>query len=168
MDPRSLCFNLQTRNSNFYRAVWLKTQLAAGNGLTKGERDMAQRAISRAKTFSELRKIGDFEFDFDVLDRSRAFGEIRTLVESAGLKMKFASQQIWHIVLPNKTVKVTISELQQLYEGHWGINEGEWTDDHYKLSQRNFREFGSKISNMHWTKFLKSLPTRQAAWHIRQ
>ena len=76
-----------------------------------------QIAIERAENYKELKNLSDFVFNFEVTDRSRAFGEVRTLIESTGLKMKFASQQIWHIIILTKLIKVTISELDQLYVG---------------------------------------------------
>ena len=106
-DPRSLCFNLQTRELQFWSrgmqedTSWqLVTELLQQKVIWPEITDIA---INRSKLFKDLKDLEDFVFDFEVTDRSRAFGEIRSLIESSGLKMKFASQQIWNIILPQKS-----------------------------------------------------------------
>ena len=117
-DPRHLCFNLETRDFQFYKEEWMRTKV--GRKLRTSLQNKVswhQIAIERAEKYRELKQLAEFNFDFDVSDRSRAFGEIRTLIESTGLKMRFAAMQIWHIIIPTKLIKVTITELNELYEG---------------------------------------------------
>ena len=59
-----------------------------------------QIAIERAEKYKELKQLVDFNFDFEVSDRTRAFGEIRTLIENTGLKIRFAAMQIWQYIIP--------------------------------------------------------------------
>ena len=145
-DPRSLCFNLQTREFQFLSRgmqedpSWqLVTDLLQN---TVSWPEITEIASQRSFTFKNLKELENFEFDYDVVDRSRAFGEIRTLIESTGLKMKFASQQIWNIILPTKIIKVTIPELYDLHEGAVkDIKEEDWGSDEYKVSPDKFQKF---------------------------
>jgi hypothetical protein len=143
-DPRMLAYNLYSRELRYWRQSsmgkdesWqLVTDIMAGNVVD------TKLAFAVHKKFEKLNGISDFEFDFSVKDRTRAFGEIRSLVESAGLQMNFAAQQIWKILLPSKTINVTISELQKLYVGSVNnIPEGEWSDDDFILDEVGFRQF---------------------------
>ena len=142
-DPRHLCFNLETRDFQFYKRrmdedqSWQKVTDILQNNVS-----WHQIAIDRAEKYTELKQLVEFTFEFDVLDRSRAFGEIRTLIESTGLKMRFAAMQIWHIIIPTKLIKVTISELNGLYTGaDTGKDERDWVSSDYKVSQSRFMAF---------------------------
>ncbi len=145
IDPRNLCFNLYTREFKFLSLsrredpTW---QLVTD--LLQNKVAWHEIAIQRAQVFEELKRLETFEFDFSISDRSRAFGEIRSLLESAGLKIRFASRQIWNIILPSETVKVTISELTNLLVGSVEKNNknyDNWTKDEHKVSEERFREF---------------------------
>ena len=142
-DPRSLCFNLETRDFQFYRRRMDEDQ--SWQFVTRIIQDEVlwhQIAIERAENYKELKNLSDFVFNFEVTDRSRAFGEVRTLIESTGLKMKFASQQIWHIIILTKLIKVTISELDQLYVGsEKGKVNNEWSEPDYRVSESRFMLF---------------------------
>ena len=145
-DPRSLCFNLQTRELQFWsRGMQEDTSWQLVTELLQQKvswPEITNIAINRSKLFKDLKDLEDFVFDFEVTDRSRAFGEIRSLIESSGLKMKFASQQIWNIILPTKIIKVTIPELYDLHEGAAkGIKEENWSADEYKVSPKKFQKF---------------------------
>ena len=53
--------------------------------------------------------------------------------------MNSATQQIWHIILPTKLIKVTISELDQLYVGsEKGKVNNEWSESDYLVSESRF------------------------------
>ena len=145
-DPRTLCFNLQTRDFQFLSRgmqedpSWQLVADLLQNTVSWPE--ITEIASQRSTTFKSLKELENFEFDYDVVDRSRAFGEIRTLIESTGLKMKFASQQIWNIILPTKIIKVTIPELYDLHEGAVkDIKEEDWGSDEYKVSPDKFQKF---------------------------
>ena len=105
-DPRMLAYNLYSRELRYWlqssmgkdESWQLVTDIMAGNVID------TKLAFAVHKKFERLNSIADFEFDFSIKDRSRAFGEIRSLVESAGLQMNFAAQHIWKILLPSKTI----------------------------------------------------------------
>ena len=63
--------------------------------------------------------------------------------------MKFASQQIWNIILPTQIIKVKISELDELYVGS-GLDKdpSDWETDDYKVSPKEFKNFGRSESNL--------------------
>ena len=145
-DPRHLCFNLETRDFQFYKRrmdedqSWQKV-----TDILQNKVSWHQIAIDRAKKYRELKQLSEFNFDFDVSDRSRAFGEIRTLIESTGLKMRFAAMQIWHIIIPTKLIKVTITELYELTKGaERGLKAENWydqDDEDCKVSEKRFMAF---------------------------
>ena len=143
-DPRTLAYNLYSRELRYWR------QSAMGNdeswqlvtNIMTGKVNFTAIAISIHEKFSKLRDIANHEFDFSVSDRSRAFGEIRSLVESSGLEMNFAAKQIWRILLPSKAINVTISELQALYVGSaLEKPEEDWTEDDFKVDPVRFNKF---------------------------
>lgn len=143
-DPRSLAFNLFSGELRY----WTKTVMISDESwqlVTEcmvGKVDHTELALSIHQRFSDLKKITDHDFDFDITDRSRAFGEIRTLIESAGFELKFMSQQIWNLVLPAKTIKVTIAELYRLHVGFkLEKAEDQWRDEDYKVDQQAFMKF---------------------------
>ena len=142
-DPRHLCFNLETREFQFYTRrmdedqSWQKV-----TDIFKEEVDWSLIAQDRAKKYKELKQLAEFSFDFDVSDKSRFLGEIRTLIESTGLKMRFAAMQIWHIILPTKSIKVTTTELSELYEGfETGKEVKDWQERDFTVSQPRFIAF---------------------------
>ncbi len=143
-DPRSLAFNLFSGELRY----WNKTIMVSDESwqlvtdCMTGKVDHTELALSIHQRFSDLKKIADHEFDFEISDRSRAFGEVRSLVESAGFQLKFMSQQIWNLVLPAKTIKVTISELSKLHVGFKkGKKDEEWIDEDNKVDPQAFMKF---------------------------
>ena len=105
-----------------------------------------QIAIERAEKYKELKQLVDFNFDFNVSDRTRAFGEIRTLIENTGLKIRFAAMQIWYDIIPTKLIKVTITELNELYEGYeTGKPDKDWKGSDFRVSKTRFLAFWNDI-----------------------
>lgn len=146
-DPRHLCFNLETRDFQFYKRrmdedqSWQRVTDILQNNVS-----WHQIAIERAEKYKELKQLVDFNFDFNVSDRTRAFGEIRTLIENTGLKIRFAAMQIWHIIIPTKLIKVTITELNELYEGYeTGKPDKDWKGSDFRVSKTRFLAFWNDI-----------------------
>ena len=145
-DPRDLYFNLQNREFQYLSrgiqedSSWQRVTDLLQNKISWPE--ITEIASQRSQIFKNLKELESFEFDYSVNDRSRAFGEVRTIIESTGLKMKFASQQIWNIILPTKIIKVTISELYELCKGaEQDIPEENWSNEEYKISPNKFQKF---------------------------
>ena len=142
-DPRQLAFNLYSRELRYWRGFMNKDESwQLVTDIMLGKINFTSLAISVHRKFQKLNEISDFDFDFSVRDRSRVFGEVRSLVESAGLQMNFASQQIWKILLPSQTVNVTISQLDDLYKGSVrGKHEREWDQDDHLVDEGRFKAF---------------------------
>ena len=50
--------------------------------------------------------------------------------------------QIWHIIIPTKLIKVTITELNELYEGfETGKEEKDWQERDFTVSKTRFMAF---------------------------
>lgn len=134
-DPRTLAFNLYSGEFKF----WLKSSMGDDESwqlvtdLMTGRVNHTSVAISVSRKFQRLKALKDFNFDYSIKDRSREFGEIRTLIESVGLEINFASRQIWKILLPSRIIRVTIDELESLY--HTDIDKKNVVD------QAKFKDF---------------------------
>ena len=108
-DPRGLCYNLQTREFTFRSGSIMDDESwEYVTEILKGHYTWHTKAISQSNVYKKIKDLRDFEFDFNVADRSRVFGDIRTLIESTGLKIRHASKQIWKIIMPTGTVETTI------------------------------------------------------------
>ncbi len=150
-DPRSLCFNLHTREFKYFTSsmaddrCW-KTLPEIFAGDINWPTTLA---LSNAEKYKKLRELEHFEFDFDVRDKTRAFGDLRTLVESTGLKIFHAGRQIWKISIPANltvnTILTSIEELNRLHEGgRKEIPESEWSSNDSKIVPELFLEFWKK------------------------
>jgi hypothetical protein len=118
-DPRDLAYNLFSGELRYWHTSmsndksWqLVTDCILGNV------NHVQIAFDLYQKYSKLAELIDFEFDFGNLNNSRyqAFLAAKTLFKQANLNLFFASQQIWRIGLPSKTITTTIAELADLYE----------------------------------------------------
>ncbi len=150
-DPRSLAFNLYTKELQYWRQsmendeTWVYV-----TDCMKGNISDVKIATSIYKKYVSLGDLKNFNFDFDIKRTQKAFSVIRDLFEQAGLNLHFSSQQNWKISLPTKTINTTISELDSLYKGarttkHWA----EYSEEDYEVDQDKFYKFWiKKISEL--------------------
>ncbi len=122
-DPRTLCFNLQTQEFQYFSKLPEDSNWQFVTDILKGEVKWHNIAREKADRYKAVKAISasDIEEKFHQskkrgMYKPLAFGQIREIIESLGLGLQFRSQQWWHINLPWKSLRVTIDELVGLYE----------------------------------------------------
>ena len=148
-DPRSLAFNLYTRELKY----WNQKLMANDDSwqlITEIMQDRVKWYVLAGNVYKKFLKMGELAnhtFDFSISDR-RPFGEFRSLIESAGLHMDYIGGSLWKIFLPTKEVNIKNSELEKFYVGSirglgksWAPNKVKWEADDHKIDKNTFLEF---------------------------
>lgn len=137
-DPRELSYNLYTGELQYMNSSMSKDKSWQYVTDCLNDRvDHLEIAFDLHEAYSKLADLKSFTFDFKIEDGVwRHFNKIRTLLNSAGLNIAHASKQIWKIEIPTKTINVTITELDALYE-----RPGEQDDGSNHIDQKKFMAF---------------------------
>ena len=149
-DPRSLAFNLYTRELKYWNQKLMSND-QSWQLVTEIMQDKVKWYVLAGNIHKKFLKMGELTnhtFDFDISDRSRAYGEFRSLIESAGLQMDYIGGSLWKIFLPTKEVNIKNSELEKFYVGtirglgkSWGPNRVKWETSDHKIDKNTFLDF---------------------------
>ena len=149
-DPRSLAFNLYTRELKYWDPKLMSND-QCWQLVTEILQDKVKWYVLAGnihRKFLTMGELANHTFNFDISDRSRAFGEFRSLIESVGLQMDYIGGSLWKIFLPTMEVNIKNSELNKFYVGtirglgkSWGPNRVKWEASDHKIDKDTFLEF---------------------------
>ncbi|MDB0012021.1 DUF262 domain-containing protein [Paracoccaceae bacterium] len=149
-DPRSLAFNLYTRELKYWNQKLMSND-QSWQLVTEIMQDKVKWYVLAGNIHKKFLKMGELAnhiFDFDISDRARAYGEFRSLIESAGLQMDYIGGSLWKIFLPTKEINIKNGDLEKFYIGtirglgkSWGPNRVKWETSDHKIDKDTFLEF---------------------------
>ncbi len=128
-DPRSLAYNLYSAELQYWKSsmkndkCWVYVSDCMQNKI-----EPVDIAFQLSEKFSNLEKLKDFQFNFDIEKDRQAFSLVKKLFQQVEIDIKFASQQIWKIYFPTNVVNTSISELESLHDDDNNINQKRFYD----------------------------------------